>query len=104
MLITLIVLAALNLALSVVVFCSLRALWARLPEPVANNITVGDVASVKDVADAWLAQQQDLRAKPPALTPEELAQVTAYRAKWKGVITDDQGDAEVLALMRINPS
>jgi len=31
-------------------------------------------------------------------------QVLDYRAKWVGVITDDQSDAEVLALSRINPT
>lgn len=101
MLVTLIVLAALNLALSVVVFCSLRVLWARLPEPVTTNITVGEVASV-EMTDAWLAQQKGLRATPPALTPAELQEVAAYRKKWPGVVTDDQPDLEVLALARLN--
>jgi hypothetical protein len=98
MLITLIVLAALNLALSVVVFCALRVLWARLPEPVTTNMTVGDVASDR------MQQAQGHRANPPTLPPDEQKQVAAFRAKWKGVITDDQSDVEVLALMRINPT
>jgi hypothetical protein len=34
----------------------------------------------------------------------EKQQVLDYRAKWVGVITDDQPDAEVLALSRINPT
>jgi len=36
------------------------------------------------------------------LTTKEKQQVAAYRAKWAGVITDAQSDAEVLALSRIN--
>jgi hypothetical protein len=96
MLITLIVLAVLNLVLSIVVFCSLRVLWARLPEPVTTNTTVGDVAS------DWMLQAAAHRADPLTLTPEEQAQVAAYRAKWKGGITESQSDLEVLALARLN--
>jgi hypothetical protein len=93
MLITLIVLAALNLVLTFVVFCGQRALWARLPQP---------EQTVEQAAKEWHAQAEAHRADPPTLTPDEQAQVAAYRAKWKGVITDDQSDVEVLALMRIN--
>lgn len=91
MLIALVVLAALNLVLSFVVFCSLRVLWARMPEPQLS-------------AEGWVSYQQAKRDAPPELTPEERAQVAAYRAKWKGVVTDDQPDLEVLALMRVNPT
>ena len=97
MLIALIVLAVLNLLLSVVVFCSLRVLWARLPEPATN--TVGDVAP-----EDWVAHAKAQQSSPPTLTPEEQAEVAAYRAKWKGVVTDEQSDIEVLALSQLNPS
>jgi mono/diheme cytochrome c family protein len=93
MLITLIVLAALNLALSVIVFCSLRVLWARLPEP---------EQTAEQAAKEWQAQTEAHRVDPPTLTPEELAQVAAYRAQWLGVVTADQSDLEVLALSRLN--
>jgi hypothetical protein len=100
MLITLIVLAVLNLVLSFVVFCGQRALWARLPEPAANTFTVGDVAS----AEAWIKQQQDLRKDPPTLTPEEQAQVAAYRSAWQGASIGGLPDLDVLALAKLNPA
>jgi hypothetical protein len=90
-LITLIVLAALNLALSVVVFCSLRVMWARLPEP---------EQTAEQAAKEWQVQAEAHRANPPTLTPEEHAQVTAYRAM--GAATAEQSDLEVLALSRLN--
>lgn len=93
MLITLIVLAALNLALSVIVFCSLRVLWARLPDP---------EQTVEQAAQEWQAEAQAHGANPPTLTPKELAQVAAYRAQWPGVVAADQSDLEVLALSRLN--
>lgn len=101
MLIALTVLAVLNLVLSFVVFCGQRALWARLPEPVKVENTVGDVASATQAAEAWVAQQQDLRKHPPTLTPEELSQVASYRAKY-GEATQGKTDLEVLALFQLN--
>ncbi|CAA2107662.1 hypothetical protein [Variovorax paradoxus] len=59
MLIALIVLSVLNVVLTFVVFCGQRALWARLPEPVVQNFTVGDVATAEQVRKAMH------QAKPP---------------------------------------
>jgi hypothetical protein len=87
MLIALIVLAALNLALSFVVFCGQRALWARLPAPHETSYTVGDVTTT-------------MRVERTNLTPAELAEVAAYREKWK--VGAEESDAAVLALSRIN--
>jgi hypothetical protein len=67
-------------------------LWARLPEPVTTNTTVGDVAS------DWMLQAAAHRANPPTLTLEEQAQVAACRAM--GAATAEQSDLEVLALAR----
>lgn len=71
--VVMILLSVVQLLASLVLFCCMRVLWARLPGPVE-------------------------------ITAEEKAEVDAYRAKWKGVVTDEQSDAEVLALARINPS
>ena len=60
--------------------------------------------TAEQAAKEWQAQAEAHRASPPTLTPEEQQQVAAYREKLNGVITDDQSDAEVLALMRINPT
>lgn len=83
------VLTVVQLLALLVLLCCLRVLWARLPEPHAT-------------AEQWQEQQEAFRANPPKLTPEEQAQVAAYRARWKGVVTDDQPDLEVLALSRLN--
>lgn len=101
MLIALIVLVVLNLALTIVVFCCQRALWARLPAPVSVENTVGEVISATQAAEGWIAQQQELRKHPPTLTPEELSQVASYRAKY-GEATQGKTDLEVLALFRLN--
>ncbi|WP_295986447.1 hypothetical protein [uncultured Variovorax sp.] len=103
MLIALTVLAVLNLVLSFVVFCGQRALWARLPAPVSVENTVGDVASAKMAAESWIAQQRNLRARPPVLTPEDQAQVAAYRAS-RSDAAHGLSDLEVLALARLNPA
>jgi hypothetical protein len=58
MLTLLIVLVALNLMLTFVVFCGQRALWARLPEPVLQNFTVGDVATAEQVRTAMRQAKQ----------------------------------------------
>nr|AER23963.1 hypothetical protein var086 [Variovorax sp. HH01] len=70
MLIALVVLAVLNLVLSFVVFCCLRVLWARLPEPVVQNCTVGEVASMTQVRDALHRSQQVHRPDSPPGEPE----------------------------------
>ncbi|MET3459808.1 hypothetical protein [Variovorax atrisoli] len=103
MFIALLVLAVIDLALTFVVFCGQRALWARLPELVKVESTVGEVASAQQPADAWLAQQQDLRSKSITLTPGEQAQVEAYRAS-RSDAAHGLSDLEVLALARLNPA
>lgn len=103
MLIALIVLAMLNLLFSVLLFCCGRAIWTRLPEPVSVQNTVGDVALTQQAAEAWIAQQRGLRAKPRALTPEEQAEVAAYRAS-RSDAAHGLSDIEVLALSHLNPA
>jgi len=94
MLITLLVLAVLNLVLLFVVYCGQRALWARLPEP----------SQTADQAySEWRARAAAYRANPPTLTPEEVAQIAAYRAKY-GEAMEGQSDLEVLALFRLSPA
>lgn len=92
MLIILAVLAALNLVFTFVVFCGQRALWARLPE---------SEKTVEQAAKEWQDQAEAFRVNPPVLTPEELQQVAAYRAKY-GKATEGRPDLEVLALSRLN--
>lgn len=60
MLIALIILVVLDLALTFVVFCGQRALWARLPEPSssAHSFTVGDIASADAIRAAAAAYAQ----------------------------------------------
>lgn len=66
------------------------------PASVVVNNTLGDVISADALKVAF-------RVKHP-LTASEKEEVAAYRVKWKGVISDWQSDAEVLALSRINPT
>lgn len=94
MLIALVVLAALNLVLTLVVFCGQRALWARLPEP---------EKTIEQAAQEWQAQAEAFRVKPPVLTPDELTLVANTRAGFVGGLSD-QSDLEVLALARLNPA
>ncbi|CAA2106043.1 hypothetical protein [Variovorax paradoxus] len=89
---TILVLSIVQLLALLVLLCCLRVIWARLP------------LTLEDEAAAWKAQAEAHRAKPPKLTPEERAQVAAYRAKRKDAATDAQSDLEVLALARLNPN
>lgn len=86
---TILILSIVQLLALLVLLCCLRVIWARLP------------LTFEEEAAAWKAQAEEHRAKPPTLTPEELQQVAAYRAKY-GEATEGRPDLEVLALARLN--